>query len=473
MALLEEVAGYEDLDGIDIMTDARHGWRKNAKDSSVVAIDPPAKPTTPNPGTLCEGKSTSLTCSSSPDHGNPPATFYWTKSNAAVHTGSSYTFSPMKADNGADIRCAADVGAPTITPAATQTRKEGQSLSLTCSADSNPDNAVISWTFNASPIPGSSVMKADLNRSDDGEYVCTGRVNTRSVFPGGSLQGRSTARVIVNYAPDISYSPVDITEGQSLTLKCEARGRPALYTFGSFIQCWGNTSVDSRAGTPSGGDYTWSVGAATYLDTGVYECRVDNTVTDRNDVLVQRKRVSVSVRAHPKFTSDSKQRFGAEVGTNTTVVQSFYNSDLHYTSYNWTFGQLDTPVNRSGSIRSSQVTLRKNNKEVQHAGFSVSLEIQNFQEQDIGVYTVTVCNVVGCNSTEVHLTAAGINCIVIVVPLEFKVVNTTLTSVLLRWKSNYPGGDYTQTFLLHYRAETSGEWKTQEYEDNPGQYEHQ
>ena len=37
-ALLEEVASYDELDGIDIMTDARHGWRKNAKDSSIVAI---------------------------------------------------------------------------------------------------------------------------------------------------------------------------------------------------------------------------------------------------------------------------------------------------------------------------------------------------------------------------------------------------------------------------------------------------
>ena len=36
--LMEEVASYEELDGIDIMTDARHGWRKNAKGSSIVAI---------------------------------------------------------------------------------------------------------------------------------------------------------------------------------------------------------------------------------------------------------------------------------------------------------------------------------------------------------------------------------------------------------------------------------------------------
>ena len=37
-ALMAEIGMYEELDGIDIMTDARHGWRKNAKDISVVAI---------------------------------------------------------------------------------------------------------------------------------------------------------------------------------------------------------------------------------------------------------------------------------------------------------------------------------------------------------------------------------------------------------------------------------------------------
>ncbi|CAC5374173.1 unnamed protein product [Mytilus coruscus] len=37
-AVLEEIGMYDDLTGINIMTDARHGWRKNAKDSSVVAI---------------------------------------------------------------------------------------------------------------------------------------------------------------------------------------------------------------------------------------------------------------------------------------------------------------------------------------------------------------------------------------------------------------------------------------------------
>lgn len=39
-SVLEEVASYEneELGTVDIMTDARHGCRKNAKDTSVVAI---------------------------------------------------------------------------------------------------------------------------------------------------------------------------------------------------------------------------------------------------------------------------------------------------------------------------------------------------------------------------------------------------------------------------------------------------
>ena len=37
-SLMEEIGMYDDLTCIDIMSDARNGWRKNAKDTSVVAI---------------------------------------------------------------------------------------------------------------------------------------------------------------------------------------------------------------------------------------------------------------------------------------------------------------------------------------------------------------------------------------------------------------------------------------------------
>ncbi|CAC5410208.1 unnamed protein product [Mytilus coruscus] len=37
-AINDEISSYDDLDDINIMTDARHGWRKNAKDTTVVAL---------------------------------------------------------------------------------------------------------------------------------------------------------------------------------------------------------------------------------------------------------------------------------------------------------------------------------------------------------------------------------------------------------------------------------------------------
>ena len=35
--LYEDMGMYEDVDGINIITDARHGWRKNSNDTSVVS----------------------------------------------------------------------------------------------------------------------------------------------------------------------------------------------------------------------------------------------------------------------------------------------------------------------------------------------------------------------------------------------------------------------------------------------------
>lgn len=39
IALLEKIGMYEDLDGIDIITHVRHGWRKNTKDTSIIAVE--------------------------------------------------------------------------------------------------------------------------------------------------------------------------------------------------------------------------------------------------------------------------------------------------------------------------------------------------------------------------------------------------------------------------------------------------
>ena len=44
--ILEENGSYENLDDIDIMSDARHGWRENAEDSNVSAFGDQTKKST-------------------------------------------------------------------------------------------------------------------------------------------------------------------------------------------------------------------------------------------------------------------------------------------------------------------------------------------------------------------------------------------------------------------------------------------
>ncbi|XP_046545505.1 synaptogenesis protein syg-2-like [Haliotis rubra] len=364
---------------------------------------PPDKPNTTNPGTLCQGKSTSLTCSSSPDHGNPPVTFYWTKNSIAVHTGSSYTFSPVKADNGADIRCAAGntytdragsprpqsdarqlsvyyVGAPSITPAATQTRKEGESLSLTCSVDGNPDNAAISWTFNGSPIPGSSVMKADLNRSDDGEYSCTGRVNTGSVCPGGSLQGRSTVKVIVNYPASISMmtgnsrsGSVAVNESDPVIFGCELdnAGNPR-----SVIRLLNGSEELTRADNSL--TATYRLESADCRQRGNYTCTAPNNVgapvTQRVELLVKcSPRVDGTVFLPLKYAT----RLDGDVTVSVAILA------YPLPSFTW-----------SRSISTSQ-DLTGSSSPVSDISVTARLHLTNLQEQDFGDYSLTVDNGVG------------------------------------------------------------------------------
>ncbi len=46
--------------------------------------------------------------------------------------------------------------------------------------------------------------------------------------------------------------------------------------------------------------------------------------------------------------------------------------------------------------------------EVQVDGFRVSYNVAQFKQDDVGVYTVTVCSSVGCASSSVNLTGSGI-----------------------------------------------------------------
>ncbi|XP_046558353.1 synaptogenesis protein syg-2-like [Haliotis rubra] len=424
---------------------------------------PPDKPTTTNPGTLCEGRSTSLTCSSSPDHGNPPATFYWTKNNTAVHAGSSYTFSPVKADNGADIRCAAGntytdragssrpqsdarqlsvyyVGAPSITPAATQTRKEGERLSLTCSVDGNPDNAVISWTFNGSPIPGSSVMKADLNRSDDGEYSCTGRVNTGSVCPGGGLQGRSTVKVIVNYPASISMmtansrsGSVTVNESDPVTFGCELddAGNPR-----SVIRLLNRSDELTRVDNSL--TATYKLESADCRQRGNYSCTATNNVGAPVSQMV-----GLLVKCSPRLDDSVSQqlKFATTLGGDVTVSVSVLAYPLP--TFTWS------------KPNSTSQDLTGSSSPVSDISVTARLHLTNLQQQDFGDYSLTVDNGLGGLVTyTLDILSEGPPS----TPTNISVSPEGPFTLHVSWKEEFNGGA-TQTFTVEYSTDEET-WKT-------------
>jgi len=111
--------------------------------------------------------------------------------------------------------------------------------------------------------------------------------------------------------------------------------------------------------------------------------------------------------ASPKYTTDYKRMIATEIGSSVTLSQSFYTSNLDYTSVNWAVNGISSVKNESVNVVKSNVTLMKNGKSDQFEGYTSSVDIRSFKEQDIGTYTVTVCNIIGCTSTHVNLTAAG------------------------------------------------------------------
>ncbi|XP_067675813.1 hemicentin-1-like [Haliotis asinina] len=451
-----------------------YGGYDEAVTQTFTVYYPPDKPSITNPGTLCQGKSTSLTCSSSPDHGNPPATFYWTKNNIAVHTGSSYTLSPEKADNGADIRCAAGnnytdragssrpqsdarqlnvyyVGVPSVSPAATQTRKEGESLSLTCSVDGNPDNVDISWTFNGSPIPGSSVVKANLNRSDEGEYSCTGRVNTGSVCPDGGLQARSTVKVIVNYHSSIRImtgnsrsGSVTVNESDPVTFRCELdnAGNPR-----SVIRLMNGSQELTR--TDNSLTAIYILQSANCRQRGNYSCfssnKIGAPVTERVELLVKcPPRVAETVSLPLKFAT----RLGGDV----TVSVSVFAYPLP--TFIWSRSISTTQDLTGTSIPVSDISV------------TARLHLTNLEQQDFGDYDLAVSNGVGEPVTyTVTLVPAGPP----QTPTQFRDLdNATTSSIWLSWLPGFNGG-CTQTFLIEYRQFATRRWTAYKSYDDRGE----
>ncbi|XP_056335870.1 B-cell receptor CD22-like [Danio aesculapii] len=222
-----------------------------------------------------EGDSVTLSCSSD---SNPPAEIYWYK-GALIISKDIYRIIKISSDDSGEYRCRArnehgvkysdpvtlDVEYPpksvSVSVSGSAVIKEGDSVTLNCSSDSNPP-ANISW------FKGTKLLKYErifsiykLSCDDSGEYNCKA-INKY----GGMLSDSVTLNIMYPpRKPVISFNRYDvIMEGDSVTLSCSSDSNPPAEI--SWFK--GNKNLNSGR--------IFNISKISSDDSGEYKCRARN-----------------------------------------------------------------------------------------------------------------------------------------------------------------------------------------------------
>ncbi|XP_060605437.1 basement membrane-specific heparan sulfate proteoglycan core protein-like [Ruditapes philippinarum] len=173
----------------------------------------------------------------------------------------------------------------------TTTKDEGQTLSATCNATGNP-NPVVDWL--GQQPRGPTLSFDDIDRTDHGRYTCKATA-TSTHYPSHNFITEEELNVIVNYAPDVTVnvSSRNPTENNTLTVKCEPKGRPTDYHFSSIVHKWGDVVI-SKVLNPTNG--VKEVQNAQLQDSGTYICEANNGIRDRSKKLDQSGNNTVNVK---------------------------------------------------------------------------------------------------------------------------------------------------------------------------------
>ncbi|XP_073722547.1 B-cell receptor CD22-like [Misgurnus anguillicaudatus] len=153
-----------------------------APDKPVISIKPS--------GEIMEGDSVTLTCSSK---SNPPVQIYsWFKENKTVASGQTYIISKIRSDHSGEYKCKSinelgkrysamnlNVLYPpkkvTASISGSGEIKEGDSVNLTCSSESNPPVQIYSWfkvNETSSVGSGQTYSITNINSSHSGWFYC-------------------------------------------------------------------------------------------------------------------------------------------------------------------------------------------------------------------------------------------------------------------------------------------------------------
>ncbi|XP_056588169.1 B-cell receptor CD22-like [Triplophysa dalaica] len=199
-------------------------------------------------GVIVEGDSVNLTCSS---ESNPPVhTYSWFKGGKFVGSGNIYSISNIRSDDSGEYTCWSKnihggkyseavmlnvMFAPRNVVASISSSGvivEGDSVTLTCSSESNPPVHIYSWFKGGKLVGSGNIYRISSIRSDhSGEYKCKTRNKHGEKYS-------EAVKMDVIYAPrhvkvSISSSGV-IVEGDSVNLTCSSESNPPVHIYSWF-----------------------------------------------------------------------------------------------------------------------------------------------------------------------------------------------------------------------------------------------
>ncbi|XP_056588148.1 sialoadhesin-like isoform X2 [Triplophysa dalaica] len=196
-------------------------------------------------GVIVEGDSVNLTCSS---ESNPPVhTYSWFKGEKFVGSGNIYRISSIRSDHSGEYKCKVNnkhgekyseaatlnvMYAPqnvSVSISSSGVIVEGDSVTLTCSSESNPPVHIYSWFKGGKLVESGNIYRISSIRSDhSGKYKC----KTRNKH---GVKYSEAVMLNVMYAPrnvsvSISSSGV-IVEGDSVNLTCSSESNPPVHNY--------------------------------------------------------------------------------------------------------------------------------------------------------------------------------------------------------------------------------------------------
>ncbi|XP_035282696.1 B-cell receptor CD22-like [Anguilla anguilla] len=239
-----------------------------------------------NPGTVTEGQSVRLTCSTTCTLTGSPAFIWYRGGSPLSFTDQSHQFTASSEDRGRytcavkgyELRSPAvalNVRYPpksvSVSVSSSGEIVEGSSVTLTCSSAANPPVQRYAWYKNnraeSSWRESSNTIKS-ITLQDAGEYTCqTENVIGTNISP--------PKRLNVQYSPKItsvSVSPSgEIVEGRSVTLTCSSDADPPVQRY-TWLKKTG--SVFLRRGT----ERSYIIKNITLQDVGEYYCEAENAI---------------------------------------------------------------------------------------------------------------------------------------------------------------------------------------------------